>query len=332
MVSRTRLALLALVLGVASAGCSAPERPLSLGFKEVPSDVVLGDQTRDTSAPSTSPVAPAARPLPPSIVALPPPPFEIRRRPPPPPPVAAACPDTDPLRAPAVEAPAHIAAPPVDAQYLFRNKGTFEVSGANAQRGNFPATSLRTVKVLSQDEDGRVFDFTVAETLADITTTTTYRVVRTGELSAAPGGTSDAGLYIRQIESRRPGGEAALFTPTPELKLAALPLVRGARVEARGVDPTTATTMSFVSTVAGKARVAACGEPLDSFTLELTEGTVLSPDQDLEFAATYAVGTQFGGLFLQETVAFAGTDGDAGVSRSNTATISQTPRRNDESR
>jgi len=322
------VALLALTLVAGlTAGCGAPERPLSLGFKEVPSDVVLGAQTPASTTVTAPAASTALTPLPPIIVALPPPPFEIGRRPSPPPPPVATCATADPLRAPSLEAPANIEAPPADGQYLFRNKGTFEVSGPDARRGSFPATSVRTVKLLSKDESGRVFDFTVAETLGDITTTTTYRVVRSARLEAAAEGTAEAGLYIRRVESRRPDGQSAVFTPAPELKLASLPLVRGERVEARGFDPTTATTMSFVSTVAGKARVDACGEPLDSFTLELTEGAVLSPGQNLEFAATYAVGTQFGGVILRETVAFSGTDGDAGVSRSNTSTITQTPRR-----
>jgi hypothetical protein len=134
------------------------------------------------------------------------------------------------------------------------------------------------------------------------------------------------GLYIQQIVSRGSDGQESTFRPAPEPQLAAFPLVRGARIESRGVDATTQTAMSFVSTVAGKARVDACGEPLDSFTLELTDGRLISPTQDLDFNATYALGTQYGGLILRETVAFAGEDGDSGVSRTNTSIISQVPR------
>ncbi|HUR50412.1 MAG TPA: hypothetical protein VMY88_12910 [Acidimicrobiales bacterium] len=323
---RRRFLLPALLSATLTAGCGAPERPLDLGFKEVPSDVVLGAQTEATADPRPDSAAPHVT-LPPSIVALPPPTFEVGRRPGVTPPPLAACPAGDPLEAPEIEAPTSIDAPPAPGQYLFRNQGTFEVSGPDARRGTFPPTSLRTVQLVSRDDDGRVFEFSVTELLGDITTTTTYRVIRAAEVGGTPSVTADPGLYIRQVDSRGASGESAVFTPTPPLKLAALPLVRGARVEARGVDPTTATTMSFVSTISGKSRVDACGEPLDTFTLELTEGAVLSPEQDLDFAATYALGTQFGGLILREVVAFTGTDGDAGVSRSNSATISQTPRR-----
>lgn len=323
--ARVAVLLLAATL---TASCGAPADPLDLGFKEVPSDVVLGTQT--TPPPPGPPPAAGGPerliPLPPSIVALPPPPFEPGRRPIVAPPPSPVCRTADPLRAPAVEAPSSVAAPPRDAQYLYRNRGTFEVSGANARRGSFPETSLRTIKVLAVSDDRRVFDFSVAETLGDITTATTYRVVKpVAGAVPAPGAAAEAGLYIVRLESARASGETAVFSPTPELRLAAFPLVRGAQVQTRGVDPTSATTMSFTSTVTGKARVDACGEPLDSFTLELTEGSVLSPEQDLDFAATYAVGTQFGGLLLRDTVAFTGTDGDAGVSRSNTATITRSP-------
>ena len=324
---RTRL-VGAVLLAAVTAGCGGPERPLNLGFKEIPSDVVLGDQTSSTlPTPEAGRDEAPAFALPPSIVALPPPPFEDVRRPVAGPPARPPCRTADPLQAPSLEAPPTIDAPPVDAAYFFRNQGSYDVSGANPRRGAFPPTSFRTVKTTSRSEDGRVFEFTVAETLLDTTTTTTYRVVRTADIGATAEGTADAGLYIRQIETRNAAGETATFTPTPELRLAALPLVRGARVEARGVDPTTATTMTFTSTVAGKSRVDACGEPLDSFTLELSEGRLIGPQQDLQFVATYAVGTQFGGLVLRDTVAFTGTDGDAGVSRTNTSTISQIPGR-----
>ena len=314
------LLVVALLLG----GCGAPEAPLRMGFKEVASDVVLGDQTTPAPPAGGAPSGPFA-PLPPSIVALPPPPFEFVDRPPPAAPARPACPSADPLEAPSLEAGTTIDAPPADGQYVFRNRGTFEVSGPEARRGTFPETSLRTVKVTFRSEDARVFDFTVAETLGDITTTTTYRVVRTAAVGTAEA--ADAGIYIRQVQSSRPGESPAVFTPIPELRLAALPLVRGAQEEARGVDPTTAATMSFTSTVSGKARVDACGKPLDSFTLDLTDGSLLSPSQNLEFAATYAVGTQFGGLVLRDSVAFTGTDGGAGISRSNTSTISKEPAR-----
>ena len=314
-----------------AAGCGGPDRPLNVGFKEVPSNVVLGAQSSPSAAPPvTVPTAPGAPPTfalppPPSVITLPPPPFVVPDpsrpvAPPLPQPTAAACPVADPLEAPAVEAPATVQLRPEKAQYVFRNAGQFTVSGADARSGMFPALSLRTVSGAAEGDSGFAFD--VAETLGDITTTTTYLVVQRQPLPTdlAPG------LYIGEIRSRAADGQDSMFDPTPDLQLAGFPLVRGARVESRGVDARTQTAMSFTSTVTGKVRVDACGEPLDSFVLELDPGRLVSPTQDLEFTATYAIGTQFGGLVLRETVAFAGQDGDSGVSRTNTSTINAVPR------
>lgn len=320
-----------LLLAVAlTAACGGPERPLQVGFKEVPSNVVLGAQSSATPVPAGSPGPVTIVHLPPpSVVALPPPPFEVpdpsSGRPAPAPPAEPVCRVADPREAPALEAPSRIERPPVDGAYLFRNDGRFETSGADAQSGEFAEASLRTVKRVFESEDGRVFDFSVAETLGATTTTTTYRVLKETAVLPATEGTVEPGLYITQVESTDSTGQSSTFSPTPHLRLAALPLVRGAVIESRGVDPRTAMTMSFTSTVAGKARVDACGTPLDSWTLDLTDGRVLSPEEDLEFSSTYAIGTQYGGLVLRETVAFAGTVAGAGVSRTNTSTISQVP-------
>lgn len=309
--------------------CAGPERRLEVGFKEVPSNVVLGSQSSPAAAPdgSSGPVTIVYLP-PPSVVALPPPPFEVPddrpTRPAPSPPAEPVCATADPLEAPVLEAPSRIEAPPAEAAYVFRNDGRFETSGADAQSGTFTAPTLRTVKRVFQSDDGLLFDFSVTETLGSTTTTTTYRVIRETALLAAPDGSVEPGLYLTRVESLEADGQTSTFAPTPHVRLAALPLVRGEVVESRGVDPATAMTMSLTSTVTGKDRVDACGTPLDSWTLDVT-GTVLSPEEELEFASTYAIGTQYGGLILRETVAFTGTVGDAGVSRTNTATVSQEP-------
>ena len=315
-----RLALAALLLVTA---CGGPDRPLDLGFKEVPSDVILGAQTSPTPmpGPSAGPVSVVPLPPPPSVVTLPPPPFEVpqggpERPPPSPMPSAPSCPPVDPLEAPAVEAPTSIAKPPVAAAYVFNNVGTFSVSGADARKGTFPERTLRVVDKIAPGE-GR-FSYDVSERIGDTTTTTRYEVVT----NAA----AENGLFITRMTYRRTDGQVAEFTPTPAVKLAALPLVRGAQSEQRAVDPVTQTAMTFVSTVEGKARVNACGEPLDTWTVHLTQGRLVSPNQDLEFDSTYQVGTQFGGLVVQDAIAFKGTDGPNGVQRSNRATIAAVPR------
>lgn len=311
-----------------TAACAGPDRPLTVDFKEVPSDVVLGAQ-RSPAPASTARPAPSVvvLPPPPSVVTLPPPPFEMPVAEPRPSlapvPTEIPCGKADPLKAPSLEAPPTISARPAAAQYRFRNVGQFEVSGADARRGSFPATSLRTVSGALEADNGSGFLFTVTELLGQVTTTKTYTVVTSQPLPTDPA----PGLYLYDVTSRSTDGQESTFTPVPSLPLATFPLTRGAAVEARGVDPVTGTAMTYTSTVTGKVRVDACGEPLDSWVLSLTDGRLISPDADLEFSATYAVGTQFGGILLQDSEVFAGTVGDAGVSRANTSTISQVPTR-----
>jgi hypothetical protein len=317
-VRRTAL-LVGLLLATA---CGGPQRPVDIGFKEVPSDVILGAQS--TPAPAAGPSPSAGRPVappPPSVIALPPPVFEIGPEPSPPAPLPEpSCPTADPLQPAAREAPPSVSAPPAKATYLFRNAGTYSVSGADARKGTFPVTSVRTVGNVTRSS-GNSFGFDVSELLGDVTTTTSYDVVGTTVLPAVRA----AGIYLKQVKSVR-GPSTSTFTPSPELQLASFPLVRGASVSSSGVDPQTATSMQFTSTVTGKARVDACGTPLDSWVLDLTAGKLVSPTQNLDFSSTYHLGTQYGGLILRERTAFAGTDGSDGVSRTNTANITTAPR------
>jgi hypothetical protein len=307
-----------------TAACGGPERPVSIGFKEVPSDVVLGAQSSPTPSATAAPGGAAVPvvPPPPAVVALPPPTFEAGPGAPPPvtPPSATTCATADPLQAPAREAPPAVSAPPATASYLFTNVGSYEVSGADARKGRFPTTSLRTVGNVTRSSQSN-FSFEVSDLLGDVTTTTTYDVVGN---SLLPAGLSP-GLYLRQVKSVR-GASSSTFAPSPELALAAFPLVRGATITSSGVDPQSATSMQFTATVTGKARVDACGTTLDSWVIDLSDGKVLSPSQNLDFTATYDVGTQYGGLILRDRTVFTGTDSGSGVSRNNTATITTTPK------
>ncbi len=319
--SPSRLALVGACLLLTA--CGSPTRPLDVGFKEVPSSVVLGAQTSPTAQP-TAPVSAVPLPPPPSVVSLPPPTFALPPPggpvpPPPSIPPAPTCPVADPLAAPKVEAPTTIGKPPVAAAYLFDNVGTFSVSGADARSGTFPERTLRLFGNVAGSAGAFTYD--VSERIGDTTTTTSYRVRSQAGLPDL-----DAGIFIDKMTYARADGSASNFTPVPPLKLATLPLLRGATTDQRGVDAQTQTVMSFTATVEGKARVFACGEPLDTWTIHLANGQLVSPTQNLTFDATYQMGTQFGGIVLADSVAFQGDDGDAGIQRSKRATIASVPR------
>ncbi len=300
--------------------CAAPQRPVDLGFKQVPSDVILGGSAAP-SAPTPS-VTQSPLPLipPPSVISLPPPPFAPGPATSPPPvllPPAPSCPPEDPLAAPKLEAVSTVAKPPVPATYVFANDGTFATSGADPRTGRFPALTTRTVGNVVSTVGSFTYD--VAETIGDTTTTTTYQVVTGSTLQSN-------GIFLQGMTYRRADGTTASFTPLPSPLLAAFPLTRGATSDQRVVDPATQTTMTFTTTVEGKARVVACGEPLDTWTVHLTQGTLLGPSENLQFDATYQLATQFGGLVVADAVAFTGTEGADGVQRSNKARITTVPR------
>jgi hypothetical protein len=318
---RRRLPVLGLLLLVTA--CAGPQRPLDIGFKEVPSDVILGAHGSPTPTPASAPpvsTGGVVAPPPPAVVALPPPTFDVAPEPPAPSTPTAACGTADPLQAPRREAPSSVSAPPAKASYVFRDVGTYTTSGADARKGTFPLTSVRTIGNVARSSSTN-FTFDVAELLGNVTTTTTYDLVGVSLLPAA----RPPGMYLKQVRSVS-GSSTSTFTPSPELQLASFPLVRGASVSSSGVDPESATTMQFTSTVTGKTRVDACGTPLDSWVLDLTAGKLLSPSVNLEFSATYDVGTQYGGLFLRERSTFRGTDSNGGVDRALTATITTAPK------
>ena len=321
MTRRTALTTGALLLLTA---CGSPNAAVDVGFKEVPSNVLLGAPASPTPMTRATPQPGPVLAPPPSVISLPPAPFAPLPPggplpPAPPVPTGPACPVADPLAAPKVEAPTSITRPPAAAAYVFDNIGTFAVSGADARSGTFPARSVRLFGNVQGSEGS--FQYDVAERIGDVTTTTTYSVVSRPSL---PG--QEAGLFLTRTTYARADGSAASFAPVPQLKLAALPLLRGATTDQRGVDPNTGTVMSFTSTVEGKARVFACGEPLDTWTVHLTAGRLLSADQDLDFDATYQLATHYGGIVIADAVAYQGQDGASGVQRSNRATITAVPR------
>ena len=326
---RTLLAVLAL-----TAGCAAPQYPVSIGFKEVPSDILLGG---GSSAAVALPAAALPElslvtlPAPATVIALPPATFAVKVGPELPRPVelppVRGCLPVDPLQTPALEAPAQITAPPVPASYVYTHDGSYAISGADPRSGRFPPAALRTVGAAAGSPTDFTFD--VTELLGDVTSTTTYQVVTAAAapapaLAPATGAGLSPGLYLKKVTT----GQAAsttTFSPAPALLLAGFPLVRGAAVTSSAVDPVTATTMRFTATVTGKTRVDACGVPLDSWVLDLTAGKIAGPTQNLDFTATYAVGTQYGGLLLRDRTLYSGTSGSDGVTRSDVATINAAP-------
>lgn len=341
---RALLALVAVIL----AACGRPAEPLDIGIREIANDIVLGGGDEEVTAPAPVPPTAVSVSLPQTTSEQaeprfdpPPPPPEQRPQdsptpppppPPPPPPEPETCPQADPRDAPKVEAPTDRAIPPVEAAYTYRNDGAFTVSGANANEGEFTAPTTWEVKDVEEADNGD-FTYAVEAELGGTTTTTTYRVRNEPTVTDPTGAVAQAdpeqgrGLYMIRLESTGPDGDQSSFQPATPLLLLPFPATQADEQDVTGTDPTTGTTMSYHLTVAGKNRVDACGEPLDAVRVELTNGRIVGPNMQVEFAAIYDFGTQYGGLMLRDQFEIAGTEGLNTVSRTNTATINDVPRR-----
>lgn len=285
-----------------TAACSGPRTPIQVTFQEVPGDILLGE-TAPGPDPGTPPVPPAANPEPtgfPSFIQPPPPvlestlpgpasPSTTARQPAPP-----ACARVDPLATPPHPASRNIAGPPARQDLPFRNDGEFEVADSSGvQRGRYPEQSIRSVVPGPGRTDG-TFTFAVTEATAGTTTTTSYLV--------DPG----AGLYLTGQQTTDASGTDT-FAPTDprSLRLLPLPATIGAEISGIGVDATRQTTMRISGKVEGVRRITGCGIALDAWRVVISEGRVVAPNKQLVFTASYAVGTQYGGVTVQEEVSYA---------------------------
>lgn len=322
---RRALGTLLVAALVVTAGCSGPPDRLDASVKEVPSDIVLGSP--ESGAPVPAPVPPAVPVLtgpgvPPSLFDLGVPTGPSTTTPRTTPttgPVRPACPTADPFSTPRRDAPNRVTEPPPAGPLPYRIDGTFSVSGANARQGRFPTSSTRTIANIRPTGSG--FTYEVAAELAGTTTTTGYQVIRQSDV---PG---EAGIYVTFVATRAPSGATARFQPTLPIKFTEFPMVPNVSVTAAGTDPASATTVAWTTTVRQKARVDACGTPLDAITVQLTDGRATSPSTDVAFTATYAIATQFGGIAVADTVALQGREGLDDVSRRIVSTIDVEPGR-----
>lgn len=313
MTGRARAATIAIATVIT--GCTAPHAPTELGVREVPSDLVLGHRPAVLAPPAPVPPAVLLVALAGGIVVTPPAVAVSRSTVAPP---ATDCPSADPLAPARREVRNTISAPPAAATYRYRNDGRYEVSGAHPASGAFPARSTRTIRAGPDATDGS-WTFDVVAELVGTTTTTTYHVVPTA--TAAQG----AGLYVRRIDAVA-GSIHETFTPIPELLTLPFPAVPGTTFTAAATDPRSRIAMTYDGTVGQTARVDACGQWVDAISVAQANGRIVSPSTNEQFTARYAIATQYGGISVLDVVAVQGTEGDATVSRRNTATIGELPR------
>jgi len=311
--TRTLAVAAALALALTSAACAGPHKPFELGLKEVPSDLLLGDQAKHTALPAQLPPTAflltdlAPPPLPARAVeTLPPPIPDVVARP-------SLCPALDPLAPAKRPVTLDIAAPPVPATYAYRTAGQVLDGGGGRTLGNTATHTVGNVQTLGPGEF--TFDVTVRQDTS--TTTTTYHVVPRTSAVVAPG------LYIAKVDS----GALVPFQPKPELLLVPFPALPGTTFNGAGSDG--ATTITFDGLVDLTERVDACGQPVDGIVVRLSNGRASSarPEPGTAgaetFTATYVIATQYGGLSIRDD--FKGGSPAGVAARELHGTINQVP-------
>lgn len=344
--------LLSLVVAASVAlfgsACKGPPDPLEVSVREFPTDVILGSQGVALAAPSNQEVS--SPPVAPLIISSAPTPASRPRQQTQTASPKGPCPAAHPFDAPKDEAPARATFSPLAANYPYRNTGTFEYKqGTTANAGVFPAQAYRSIRDVSRPgtNANTGYTFKVAETLAEVTTTTTYAVVPE---SSIPG---EAGVFISRIETIRAGVPNEDFQPQPRIKILEFPLIANLNWKSSGADPRSQLSMTIQGRVGieipdgqdageepdilARARVDACGEVIDAWLIEIggpssgaapdpAGGTFVGPNKDLRLKGVHAIATQFGAFSVYDKYQVTGTDRGQTVKLVNEATISQLPK------
>ena len=332
---RIRRAAAVAALALTAAACAGPEAPIDVGSKEVPIDLLLGAKVKQV----------AQAPLPPLEIPVTPQGL-ISFRPNPLPPVPGGpgttttakplpCPEADPLAVPKRVAGNSVTSPPKPGTYTARTVGRMRVGGANAQDVLLaPSSKVVVGNIATEPSGATTFDLTV--TNGNASTTTTYRVLPLGVTApAAPVAPPQTvppnapkpspaapGLYVARVSS--PG--AIAFQPAaPGILVARFPLDLGTVIDSTGTDG--ATTTSWRSTVKAKETVDACGTPIDTYRIELTEGRTATGNnaETVTFTSVINLGTQYGGLPLFQKTDASGTQGTTAITRSVQITFDSEP-------
>jgi hypothetical protein len=114
------------------------------------------------------------------------------------------------------------------------------------------------------------------------------------------------------------------FEGAKAITLLPLDAAAAATFEDATTDPRTATTFKVSGRVVGKDQVWACGANIDAWQVAIIQD-VVTPLQRISAEITYWIATQYGGMVVQESVAWRGMAGITEVEGYYTATINKVP-------
>jgi hypothetical protein len=316
---RRQLAIAVVVAFLGTTGCAGPNPRVDYAGKAVPINVAFGKPPADkkaSPAPGTV-LAPAPSgvgvvPLVPGISFGPPgTPVPIASSAPP---VVASCPGQDPFKFPRREATNVVDQQVPEGQFPYRITGSYTVNG---KKTPYSAVVPETVKRLEPDAAGRN-RFTVQYTLLGIPYTLTYVV------TPPPDPNVPGEVALASIVQDGPAGSGASFMPAKPLRLLQLRAEKGVSWADATTDPLSASSATVNGSIAGKARVNACGQPVEAWQSQVSQ-RIITPGQDVTATRTLYFATGYGGLLVGEQVSYTGTAGGDTVAGQSTATINVDP-------
>jgi hypothetical protein len=315
---RTRTAPLLVALALSLTACAGPKQHLDFAGKAVPINVAFGKPP----APKNATPAPGMvlQPAPggvgvvpflpgsgPRVVATP---SVLPTTAPAPEP----CPAQDPFKFPRHEATNLVETDVPEGEFPFRVSGSYTVNG---KKTPYTQTVFETVKRLDPDPAGRK-RFSVHSTLLGVAYTITYVI------TPPPDPNVPGEIGLESVVEKSGGTSEASFMPAKPLRLLQLRAGPGVTWTDVSSDPLSATSTYVNGSIAGKARINACGRPVEAWKSQVTQ-RIVTPGEDITSTRTLFFGTGYGGLLLGEVTSYSGTAGSDDVSGQSTSLINVDP-------
>jgi hypothetical protein len=327
---RARPLLAAIVVSGMVSACG-PTAPLEVAMREYPSSVDYGSAV--TPAPSTAPPTsvPAPEPAPAPVPAQPQ--LQLPQASSAPAVVVvitapAVCPAAGPLDPAVQPATPESTSAPQAATYDWRVSGSLTAAGSAPKPFPAKATEQVTNVTSAVASSSGSYTFDVVDSAAGLdgtqTVTTSYEIVPEpagGEVSGVAT-TQASGIYITKVTTTNAvaGAAPTTFVPTPPILYLPFPADLNPAPSWQVNSADGATVEQYSAQIKGHGRVDACGKVLDAWHVQITGGSITSPTENLQLSGDYFVGTEYGGIPLEDALTYKGTATTGGPTITSTST------------
>lgn len=225
-------------------------------------------------------------------------------------PPAASCPSAPSTAQPALPASVTVTSPPAAGTFSQTSSGSYTTPSGAGSLAGLTTTTLTSLPdaTLSNGQMARSWRVTHLDVAHHVRETEIYDVI---EPSNAPGATQ-AGIYLVGMSWNDPVRGTLSFAPSGNgLQVMASPVSTSsssAQYAGIATDPSSLTTIYWVSNVQGRKRVDVCGQIVDTWTVALS-GSLTSPTSRWNFTWNQQWGTAYGAALVQDTLTLTAPQG-----------------------